>query len=121
MLVAFLARTILSAAMRIVYPFLPAIARGLGILLATASALVTLRLVAGIAAPFLGPVSDRFGRRRSMVGALLVFVVASILLAGIGTLPAAAVAEERKIEDARPVEALANDGESLRDDAAGRR
>ena len=92
MLIAFLARTTLSTAMRIVYPFLPAIARGLGIPLATASALVTLRLVAGIAAPFFGPLTDRFGRRWSMVGALLLFVVASGLLAGIGTFAAAAVA-----------------------------
>jgi predicted MFS family arabinose efflux permease len=86
------ARTTLNSSLRVVYPFLPSIARGLGIPLAAAGGLVTLRQVAGLAAPFLGPLADLRSRRSVMEAALLIFSLASLLLAGIGTLPAAAVA-----------------------------
>jgi predicted MFS family arabinose efflux permease len=88
----FVVRTALNTAHRLIYPFLPSIARGLGISLAAASGLVTLRVVAGLLAPFLGFVSDRVGRRRTMEIALLIFALAGMLLAGIGTLTAAAMA-----------------------------
>jgi predicted MFS family arabinose efflux permease len=90
--VILVARTTLNSSFRIVYPFLPSIARGLGIPLAAAGGLVTLRMVAGLAAPFVGPLADLRNRRSVMEVALLVFSMASLLLAGIGTLPAAAVA-----------------------------
>jgi len=80
--IIFVARTALNTSHRIIYPFLPSIARGLGISLTTASFLVTSRLVVGLAAPFLGPVAERHSRRRVMETALLLFVVASFLLAG---------------------------------------
>ena len=90
--IIFLVRTAINTSFRIIYPFLPSIARGLGISLAAASGLVTLRVVAGLGAPFLGPLADRYGRRRVMEVALFLFTLASLLLAGIGTLPAAALA-----------------------------
>lgn len=80
----FAARTALNTAHRIVYPFLPALARGLGIPLAAASGLVTVRFVAGLAAPFLGPWIDRRPRRHTMELALALFGLAGILLAGGG-------------------------------------
>jgi predicted MFS family arabinose efflux permease len=92
LLIMFLARTALNTAHRIVYPFLPSLARGLGVPLSIAGELVTVRLVAGLAAPFLGPVADRFGRRRTMEIALLLFALASVVLVGPGTFPAAVVA-----------------------------
>lgn len=82
----------INTAFRIIYPFLPSLARGLGISLTAASGLVTLRMVAGMGAPFLGPLADRHDRRRMMEIALLIFALASLLLAGIGTFTAAAVA-----------------------------
>lgn len=90
----FAARTTLNTAHRIVYPFLPALARGLGISLATASGLVTVRFVAGLAAPLLGPWIDRRPRRHTMELALGLFVLASAMLAAgsvlaAGTMPAA--------------------------------
>ncbi len=88
----FLVRTVINTSYRVIYPFLPTIARGLGVSLAVAGGLVTLRLVAGLSAPILGLLTDRYGRRRAMEAALLLFVVASLLLAGLGNLPAAAVA-----------------------------
>jgi predicted MFS family arabinose efflux permease len=83
--IIFAVRTVLNTAHRIVYPFLPSLARGLGISLSVAGVLVTVRLLAGLAAPFLGPVADRFGRRRTMEIALLLFALASLILIGLGT------------------------------------
>lgn len=88
----FLARFAINSAHRIIYPFLPSIARGVGISLQAASGLVTLRVVAGLAAPFLGVASDQYGRRRTMEAGLLIFVLASTLLASLGTLTATAIA-----------------------------
>jgi len=85
-------RTAINTAHRIIYPFLPALARGLGISLGVAGTLITARLVAGLAAPFLGPVADRYPRRSVMEIALLILVAAGVLLAGFGTLVTATVA-----------------------------
>ena len=90
--VILVARTSLNISFRIVYPFLPSIARGLDISLAATSGLVTLRQVAGLTAPVLGPLADLRSRRSIMELALLIFSLAGLLLAGIGTLPAAAIA-----------------------------
>jgi predicted MFS family arabinose efflux permease len=92
MVIIFFARTTLATATRIVYPFLPSLARGLGISIGAATSLVTLRMVAGVAAPLLGPYADRLGRRRTMEFALVAFVVAGMLLVGIDALAAAAAA-----------------------------
>lgn len=86
------ARMAVNTAHRIIYPFLPSLARGLGISLTAASSLVTARLVAGFAAPFLGPLSDRLGRRRTMEIALVLLIAASLVLVGVGTFAAALVA-----------------------------
>ena len=90
--IVFAVRTAVNAPVRIIYPFLPSIARGLGISLTAASQLVTLRMVAGLAAPLLGLLADRYGRRRVMEVALSLFALASLLMAGVGTLAAAAAA-----------------------------
>jgi len=88
----FTARTTINVAARIVYPFLPSLARGLGISLAAASRLITLRMVGGMIAPLLGLLADLYGRRRVMQAALLLFALAGLVMAGGGTLPTAAVA-----------------------------
>ncbi len=87
-----LIRTVLNTPSRVVYPFLPAIARGLGVSLSVATQVVSLRVVAGLTAPLVGPLSDRFGRRRIMELGLLLLVLAGIALAGSGSIAAAAVA-----------------------------
>jgi predicted MFS family arabinose efflux permease len=86
MAVIFLARTVLNTAQRIIYPFLPSIARGLDISLTAASGLVSLRMIAGLAAPLLGPFAERQGRRRSMETGLFVFTLASLFLVSSGSL-----------------------------------
>jgi predicted MFS family arabinose efflux permease len=85
MVIIFATRTVINTAHRIVYPFLPSIARGLGISLAAASGLVTARMIAGLAAPFFGPLADRHGRRGTMEIALGIFSLAGLLLVSAGT------------------------------------
>lgn len=82
LLIVFLSRTVTNVPFRIIYPFLPSIARGLGISVKAAGALVTLRVIAGLATLFFGPLADRYRRRRMMTVALLLFSLASLVLAG---------------------------------------
>ena len=81
-IVMFAARTVLNTAFRVVYPFLPALADGLGLSITQAAQLVNARMAAGLGAPLLGPLSDRYGRRRTIEVALLLMAVASALLVG---------------------------------------
>jgi predicted MFS family arabinose efflux permease len=90
--ILFVARTVVNLAPRIVYPFLPSLARGLGVSLPAATWFITLRQVPGLAAPFLGPLVDRSSRRCMMELGLLVLTVASLLLVGWGAFPVAAAA-----------------------------
>lgn len=60
-------RVVLNTAHRMIYPFLPVFARGLGIDLATVSALVANRSLFGIATPFLFPFIEPRGRRFGML------------------------------------------------------
>ncbi|HYN88261.1 MAG TPA: MFS transporter, partial [Ardenticatenaceae bacterium] len=80
LLIIIFVRTVLNMAFRIVYPFLPAIARGLGISLASAGQLVALRGVAGLIAPLTGPFADRYGRRRVMEAGLLTFAAGTLVV-----------------------------------------
>lgn len=75
------ARLLINAQFRIVYPFLPIIARGLGLPLETASLLVGVRSAAGMTSPFYGWLSDRIGRRGVMLGGLLALAGGAFLLA----------------------------------------
>jgi predicted MFS family arabinose efflux permease len=84
-----LARTAINISHRIAYPFLPAISRGLGISLTAASVLITVRSLLGLTSPLFGPLSDRYGRRVMMLGALMVLGAGTLLLAGLPVYAAA--------------------------------
>ena len=56
-----------------VYPFLPAFARGLGVPVAALAPLVSLRGFAALLSPVFGPVSERYGRRPILIISMLVF------------------------------------------------
>ncbi len=76
---------------RIAYPFLPAISRGLGVPLETASLLIGARALIAATSPLYGALADRFGRRAVMllgVSALL----AGALALGAGPTYACAMA-----------------------------
>ena len=78
-------RVVLNAAHRFVYPFLPAIARGLGISLESAGVLVSARWIAGLATPGVVHVADR-GRhpRRLVLVGLAIFIVGAVVTALAG-------------------------------------
>jgi predicted MFS family arabinose efflux permease len=75
-----LSRFALNLQWRIVYPFLPAIGRGLGVPLETASLLLTVRALAGMTSPIFGILGDRRGRWVSMIGGLAVLVLGAALV-----------------------------------------
>ncbi|MCQ3936941.1 MAG: hypothetical protein DPW18_07835 [Chloroflexi bacterium] len=68
-------RTILNSAHRMVYPFLPIFARGLGVDIATMSLLMTARSLLGATSPLLGPIADRRGRKFGMLTGLGIFTL----------------------------------------------
>jgi predicted MFS family arabinose efflux permease len=87
-----LSRTTLNSGFRIVYPFLPAIGRGLGVPLTAVSFLLTLRAMAGLSSPLFGPLSDRYGRRALMLAGLGLLAMGAALTAGWPTYRVAIVA-----------------------------
>jgi predicted MFS family arabinose efflux permease len=87
-----LCRLVLNSAHRFVYPFLPAIARGLGISLESAGTLVSVRWMAGLATPGVVHAVDR-GRhpRRLVLIGLALFVVGAVVTALSGIFMGAVV------------------------------
>jgi predicted MFS family arabinose efflux permease len=73
-------RIVSIASIRILYPFLPAVARGLDVSLAEASLLASVHGGVRMTAPFTGHLSDRYGRRRIMEIALFCLTVATAMV-----------------------------------------
>ena len=78
--VATLARMVVNTGQRLVYAFLPALSRGLGVPQEALGALISLRGALGLVSPVFGGLPDRVGRRLTALLGLAVFV------AGIGVL-----------------------------------
>lgn len=73
--ISLLARLAHDTSVRMLYPFLPEISRGLGLPIDQVSALISLRNGISISGPAFGVISDRIGHRRSMsIGMLLVSI-----------------------------------------------
>ncbi len=68
-----LSRLVINTALRFTYPFLPALARGAGVSLTDISRLVALRSAVGLTSPLFAPLSDRLGRRITLMLALIIF------------------------------------------------
>lgn len=83
------ARIGINGGIRVVFPFLPAIARGLDTSLAVLGVLVALRSLVGLAAPLFARVAERLGRRTVMLIGLVATGVGSAV---IGVAPGVAVA-----------------------------
>jgi predicted MFS family arabinose efflux permease len=66
----FAARAVINTAYRMVYPFLPALARGLGVDVQSIALAITARSSLGLAAPLLGSAADMGGRKRGMLAGL---------------------------------------------------
>ncbi len=76
-----LIRVTLNTAHRMIYPFLAIFARGLGVDLATVSALVANRALFGAATPFIFPFLESRGRKFGMALGLGLFVTGMALVA----------------------------------------
>ncbi len=80
--VATLCRLVLNTARRFVYPFAPALSRGMGVPVAAITSLIAINQAASLLALPFGPLSDRWGHRTIML--LGVGMAATgLLLAGI--------------------------------------
>jgi len=80
--VAFAAlRVVLNTMIRMVYPFLPAFSRGLGVDMTAISLALTLRSGAGVFGPFLAPIADSHGRKAGMLFGLGMFTLGVGLMA----------------------------------------
>jgi DHA1 family inner membrane transport protein len=74
-----------------VYPFLPAIARGLNVSPATLSTLIAVRNLGGVATPVAARTAERYGRRRMMLLATVAVTIGCWATAMTGWLPIAAL------------------------------
>ena len=80
-LIAFiLVRLVVSTVFRMVFPFLPALARGLGVPIESVAAAVSARSALGLTGPVLGAIADMRGRKQALVGALLVFGASMVIV-----------------------------------------
>ena len=73
-------RILSNMSFRIIYPFLPAVARGLGVSLSEASLLASVQGGVRMTAPLTGHLSDRYGRRRIMETALLMLIISTAMV-----------------------------------------
>lgn len=79
-----LTRLVVSTAIRMVYPFLPALSRGLGVSVERIAFAVSARSGLGFLGPILGAMGDIRGRKLALVVALM---IAGIALASISIFP----------------------------------
>ncbi|MFQ5408737.1 MAG: MFS transporter, partial [Anaerolineales bacterium] len=75
------ARLVMNVSHRMPYPFLPEFSRGLGVPLDAIVLVLSGRSAISIAAPLLGSLSDRFGRRPIMFLSLAIFAGAMAMVA----------------------------------------
>jgi predicted MFS family arabinose efflux permease len=86
---ATLSRLVINTARRFLYPFAPAISRGLGVPLPAGTSLIALNQASGLLSPLFGPLSDRRGYRAMMLAGLLLLAVGML---AVGVFPVYAVA-----------------------------
>jgi MFS transporter, DHA1 family, inner membrane transport protein len=75
-----------------VYPFLPAFGRGLGVDLPALSRAMAVRSASGFFGPFLASIADSRGRKKAMLLGLFLFILGVFLAGVIPTFPAFACA-----------------------------
>lgn len=85
-------RMVLNTSHRMVYPFLGAFARGLGVAPETLSYLLTARAVLGAAGPFAATLTDRYGRRPGLLLGVALFACGAALVVWWPSLPAFSLA-----------------------------
>src|SRR5262245_25970624 len=71
-----------------VYPFLPTIARGLGVSLEQVTLGITARSLLGLFSPLFGSIADSRGRKFAMMAGLLIFIAGMLVVMIWPTYPA---------------------------------
>lgn len=74
-----LCRIVVNMTRRFVYAFPPEFSRALGVPLTSVQSVIALQAGVGISSPLFSPLAERYGRKRVMVGALLVSAVAGLM------------------------------------------
>jgi predicted MFS family arabinose efflux permease len=87
-----LVRGVINTGFRMVYPFLPEIARALNVSIEQVALAITARSVIGISGPLFGSAGDVLGRRRGMLLGLLLFSFGSLAVAFWPTYPGLLIA-----------------------------
>jgi predicted MFS family arabinose efflux permease len=85
-------RMLINTGFRMVYPFLPTIARGLGVDVRSIALAITARSSLGIAAPYIGSLGDWIGRKRAMLIGLLTFSFGFLIIIVWPTYPSLFIA-----------------------------
>ncbi|MDX1993138.1 MAG: MFS transporter [bacterium] len=73
-------RIIINMTRRFALPFLPILARHLGVPLASVQSVVALQAGIGVTSPAFGPLAERYGRKRVMLGALALVLVSALVM-----------------------------------------
>lgn len=82
-----LSRAVITTFYRMMYPFLPIIARGLGVSLGAVAVVLAARSVLALASPWFGMLSDRWGRKRVLIIGQGLFVLGTISIFIVPTYP----------------------------------
>lgn len=83
-----LVRTVLNTMHRMVYPFLPVLARGLGVDISSMASALIARSVVGSLGPFLAAYTDSRGRKVGMLFGVALFIIGTTLVVFFPTFPA---------------------------------
>ena len=81
-------RMMVTTSMRMVYPFLPVFARGLGVDLRAITIAITARSSTGLLAPFLAALVDQWGRKVGLLVGILTFTLSTAIVIIFPTYPA---------------------------------
>lgn len=85
-------RFLQNTLLRIVYPFAPAFARGLGVPITTIYLIVSVRNLLSLLSPLFASLPERFGHRTVMTASLVVFSAGCLLAAGVPVIWTLAIA-----------------------------
>ena len=84
--VTILCRLVLNTGRRFVYPFAPALSRGLGVPLTAITSLIAVNQATSVIGLFFGPVADRLGYRLMMLTGMALLVVGMFAAAASSTI-----------------------------------
>ncbi|NIS80460.1 MAG: hypothetical protein GTO14_09715, partial [Anaerolineales bacterium] len=76
-----LTRTIINTGFRMIYPFLPVLARAVDVDLMAMTRIATARSTLGILGPLMGSTADRIGRKTGMLSGLGFFLIGLFVVA----------------------------------------